>query len=88
MIVVGPAATRYADHSAGRPAVLGIKAARFHLNFLNELRRLRSLGLIESAPGKGVRMLEREGGDVGDYFTVTPRGQEYLRLRAETKDSD
>ena len=56
--------------------------------FLNELRRLRSLGLIESAPGKGVRMLEREGGDVGDYFTVTPRGQEYLRLRAETKDSD
>jgi hypothetical protein len=56
--------------------------------FLNELRRLRSLGLIESAPGKGVRMLERDGGDIGDYFTVTARGQEYLRLRAETKDSE
>ena len=56
--------------------------------FLNELRRLRSLGLIESAPGKGVRVLEREGGEVGAVFTVTPRGREYLRLRAETKDSD
>ena len=56
--------------------------------FLNELRRLRSLGLIESARGKGVRMLERDGGDIGDYFTVTARGQEYLRLRAETKDSE
>jgi hypothetical protein len=56
--------------------------------FLNELRRLRSLGLIEGAPGKGVRMLEREGGDVASYFSVTPRGQEYLRLRAETKDGE
>jgi hypothetical protein len=56
--------------------------------FLNELRRLRSLGLIENAPGRGVRVLEREGGDVGTHFTVTPRGQEYLRLRAETSDTD
>jgi hypothetical protein len=56
--------------------------------FLTELRRLRSLGLIASVPGKGVRMLEREGGDVGSYFAVTARGQDYLRLRAETKDSD
>jgi hypothetical protein len=53
--------------------------------FLKELHRLRSLGLIESPPGKGVRVLEREGGDVGTYFTVTPRGQEYLRLRADAK---
>lgn len=56
--------------------------------FLNELRRLRSLGLIESTPGRGVRMLERDGGDVGQYFSVTPRGREYLRLRADTGDSD
>jgi hypothetical protein len=33
-------------------------------------------------------MLEREGGDVASYFSVTPRGQEYLRLRAETKDGE
>jgi hypothetical protein len=56
--------------------------------FLNELRRLRSLGLIENAPGKGVRVLEREGGDLGSYFSVTPRGREYLRLRAEAGDAD
>jgi hypothetical protein len=56
--------------------------------FLNELRRLRSLGLIKNARGKGVRALEREGGDVGDYFSVTPRGREYLRLRAERDDVD
>lgn len=55
--------------------------------FLEELRRLRSLGLIKSARGKGVRALERDGGDVGDYFSVTSRGQEYLRLRAEMKDA-
>jgi hypothetical protein len=30
-----------------------------------------------------VRVLEREGGDLGSYFSVTPRGREYLRLRAD-----
>ena len=52
--------------------------------FLDELRRLRSLGLIRNAHGgKGIRALDQHGGDVGDYFSVTARGREYLRLRAE-----
>ena len=48
--------------------------------FLDELRRLRSLGLIANLEGKGVRQLDAHGGDVNAYFVVTDRGREYLKL--------
>jgi hypothetical protein len=54
--------------------------------FLEELRRLRGLGLIKNARGKGVRELDKHGGDLSDYFSVTSRGREYLRLRADVSE--
>lgn len=53
--------------------------------FLGELRRLRSLKLIEGQDGKGIRTLEVEGGDVGAHFRITRAGREYLRLREEAE---
>jgi hypothetical protein len=44
---------------------------------------MRQLGLIAGRPGKGVRSLFGEGGDVRDHFCVTDLGKEYLRLRSE-----
>jgi hypothetical protein len=49
--------------------------------FLDELRRLRALGLIANHSGKGIRRLESDGGDVNVYFFITDRGREYLKLR-------
>lgn len=49
--------------------------------FLEELRRLRSLGLISGHPGKGIRSLERTRNDVKDHFFITERGTQYLTLR-------
>jgi hypothetical protein len=49
--------------------------------FLDELRRLRALGLVANHRGKGIRRLEADGGDVNTYFFITNRGREYLKLR-------
>jgi hypothetical protein len=56
--------------------------------FLNELRRLRTLGLINNYEGKGIRALEKDGGDINAYFFITPRGQEYLRIRKQVEQPD
>jgi hypothetical protein len=56
--------------------------------FLNELRRLRSLGLISNHEGKGIRALRSGGGDINAYFFITPRGQEYLRIRSYIEQPD
>jgi hypothetical protein len=56
--------------------------------FLNELRRLRSLSLIDNPSQKGIRTLEREGGDVKAHFFITSRGEEYLQMRQQIEESD
>ena len=56
--------------------------------FEQELRRLRSYRLIEGQPGKGIRTLEKEGGDVKSHFRVTSRGRDYLKLRAEMEEGE
>jgi hypothetical protein len=48
--------------------------------FLNELKNLRALGLIEGRPNKGTRTLLREGGNVNSHFKIRPEGKEYLGL--------
>jgi hypothetical protein len=54
-----------------------------------ELRHLRALGLIEGLPGRGVRSMNRMGGDVKEHFRINRRGLDYLRLRREaTVDND
>lgn len=53
--------------------------------FVNELRNLRSLGLIEGHPNKGIRSLLSEGGNIQTHFKIRPAGEEYLEL---LKNSD
>lgn len=53
--------------------------------FRQELHRLRGLQLIEGRPGKGLRSMEYEGGDVKDHFMITDKGKEFLRLLAEVQ---
>ncbi len=50
--------------------------------FSAELRRLRSFGLIENFPQKGIRTLPIQG-DLSEYFFVTERGYTYLKLRQQ-----
>src|SRR5438876_221851 len=54
-----------------------------------ELRRLIALGMIERRQGHlGVRSIAVADGQyrkVGDYFRLTPRGLEYLAMRAENE---
>jgi hypothetical protein len=55
--------------------------------FESELRRLRSLGLVASSPGKGIRSLLINDGhtrDVKEHFYITDKGREYLRFRDDT----
>jgi hypothetical protein len=62
---------------------------RARLELLNELGRLRSLGLIHNHPGVGLRVIARQYGsgeerfDLKEFFYITHDGQEYLRLRDE-----
>jgi hypothetical protein len=49
--------------------------------FETELRRLRSLGYIDSPPRKSIDSLISEGGDVRDHIRITPLGRQYLELR-------
>jgi hypothetical protein len=53
--------------------------------FENELRRLRSYGLVENYPGRGIGTMMREGGDVKDYFHISDLGRKYLRLREQAE---
>lgn len=56
--------------------------------FSKELHRLRGLQLIEGRPGKGLRSMGSEGGDVKDHFSITGKGREFLRLLAEVQTDD
>ena len=56
--------------------------------FKGELHRLRGLQLIEGQPGKGLRSMEFEGGDVKDHFTITEKGRELLRHLTEVHADD
>src|SRR2546426_4462080 len=52
--------------------------------FEKELRRLRSFGLINNYPDRGIRwMVQRKQGDVKDSFAITKTGRDYLELRAQ-----
>ena len=58
-----------------------------HETFGNELRRLRSLGLIRMQPGKFVGAMQKKG-DLNEHFKITDRGQEYLKLREEVESQE
>lgn len=45
-----------------------------------ELRRLRTLGFIQTKPGKTIRGVSAEG-DLRDYLEITERGRDYIELR-------
>lgn len=45
-----------------------------------ELRRLRTLGFIQTKPGKTIRGIPAEG-DLRDYLEITERGRDYIELR-------
>lgn len=52
--------------------------------FEEELVRLRSFGLIEHFPGKGIVAMKHEDqGDLNDHFRITDLGRDYLKLRRE-----
>ena len=55
-------------------------------SFEQELRHLRALRFIRPRTDKGIRALFAEGKDVGDYFQITERGRQYLKLRQEMGD--
>lgn len=59
-------------------------------SFKQELRRLRTLGFIESHPNKHIGSMPREG-NLRDYVKITERGQEYLEIisnRNQKKNKD
>jgi hypothetical protein len=58
-----------------------------HNIFKNELRRLRSLGLIRMNPGKFVEPMPKKE-DLNKYCRITDRGLEYLKLREEVEFQD
>jgi hypothetical protein len=50
--------------------------------FEQELVRLRSLGLINHFPGKGIVAMKKEGkGELNRHFYITDLGREYLNWR-------
>jgi hypothetical protein len=55
-------------------------------DFRRDLRHMRSLGLIDNYPNKGIRALYVEPGqykNIHDFFYITEAGKTYLRLRAD-----
>ena len=50
--------------------------------FFDEMRRLRDLGLIRQRSSRGIAVMQRDGGDVNDYFEISKSGREYLTLSA------
>jgi len=58
-----------------------------HHVFGDELRRLRSLGLIRMHSGKFIGAMPKAG-DINEHCWITDRGQEYLRLREEVESQE
>lgn len=59
----------------------------WHLALLQgELRRLRSLNLIQSRPNLQIGEMTREG-DLAERFEITERGRQYLALRDHRETS-
>ena len=56
--------------------------------FLNELRNLRSMNLIEGQPNKGIRSLLKESGDINAHFKIRPEGEEYLQLLSMSNEGE
>ena len=56
--------------------------------FVDELRNLRSMGLIEGQPQKGIRSLLRDGGDINTHFKIRPEGDEYLQLLEKSSEGE
>lgn len=56
--------------------------------FRQELHRLRELQLIQGQPGKGLRSMDSEGGDVKDHFKITDNGKELLSWLADVHRDD
>jgi hypothetical protein len=56
--------------------------------FVEELRNLRSMGLIMGQPNKGIRSLLKEGGDINSHFKIRHEGNEYLQLLSKSNYSE
>jgi hypothetical protein len=56
-------------------------------SFKQELRRLRTLGFIESYPGKTITSMPNQG-NLRDYVKLTYRAKEYLTLIDQAEQSD
>ena len=56
-------------------------------SFKQELRRLRTLGFIESYSGKTITSMPNQG-SLRDYVKLTYRGKEYLTLIDQAEQSD
>ncbi len=59
--------------------------------FATELRKLRALGFIQQIGEEGVQSLLKDDGkqrNVCEFFEVTERGREYIRLRNQIKGLD
>ena len=56
-------------------------------SFKQELRRLRTLGFIESYSGKTITSMPNQG-NLRDYVKLTYRGKEYLTLIDQAEQSD
>ena len=59
---------------------------RRRLSFDEELRHIRRLNFIKSvSPDKGINAMPRNRDfNVKDFFEITGRGKEYLKLREES----
>ncbi|HEY9636453.1 MAG TPA: hypothetical protein V6D14_23825 [Coleofasciculaceae cyanobacterium] len=56
-------------------------------NFKQELRRLRTLGLIETCPGKQIGLIPEQG-NLRDYVKLTERGKQYLTRREQAEQTE
>jgi hypothetical protein len=57
--------------------------------FEAELVDLRSRGLINHFPNKGIVAMKKEGrGELNDHFYITDLGRQYLRLRQEVAETE
>jgi len=54
-------------------------------SFFDEMRRLRSLGFLTQHTGRGIAAMNRERGDVRDYFDLSETARQYLDLLDKTQ---
>jgi hypothetical protein len=52
--------------------------------FYDEFHHLRALDFIRGLPGKGLRSMRNDRGDVRNHFEITELGRKYLALTSET----